>query len=207
MSGWLGKLAQAAEVTNSKPKRSCILLWMSGGPSTIDMWDLKPDHENGGPYKTNQHHSTRIADWRTPAAFLGNAQPPRHSPWHVHQGRRSRPRNVLNADRSIAKCSRHSVPEHRGTGLERTRRCQGRIAYASALDHNDSSREAFISSSGRSMLLSLLVKTRISTIQTVTASMRSSRLPTWNDPGSSINRLPLSVSTCFAICRMSLHRL
>src|ERR1700722_9406132 len=51
MSGWLGKLAQAAEVTNSKPKRSCILLWMNGGPSTIDMWDLKPDHENGGPYR------------------------------------------------------------------------------------------------------------------------------------------------------------
>lgn len=51
MSGWLGRLAQAAEGTNTKPKRSCILLWMSGGPSTIDMWDLKPDHENGGPYK------------------------------------------------------------------------------------------------------------------------------------------------------------
>jgi hypothetical protein len=51
MSGWLGKLAQAADDTNTKPKRSCILLWMNGGPSTIDMWDLKPDHENGGPYR------------------------------------------------------------------------------------------------------------------------------------------------------------
>ena len=35
----------------TKPKRSCILLWMNGGPSTIDLWDLKPGHENGGPYK------------------------------------------------------------------------------------------------------------------------------------------------------------
>jgi hypothetical protein len=26
-------------------------MWMNGGPSTIDMWDLKPGHENGGPYR------------------------------------------------------------------------------------------------------------------------------------------------------------
>jgi hypothetical protein len=51
MSGWLGKLAMAAEASKTKPKRSCILLWMNGGPSTIDLWDLKPGHENGGPYR------------------------------------------------------------------------------------------------------------------------------------------------------------
>src|ERR1700758_767538 len=51
MSGWLGRLAQATEGAKTKPKRSCILLWMNGGPSTIDLWDLKPGHENGGPYK------------------------------------------------------------------------------------------------------------------------------------------------------------
>src|SRR5262249_39568314 len=32
-------------------KRSCILLWMDGGPSTIDLWDLKPGHRNGGPFQ------------------------------------------------------------------------------------------------------------------------------------------------------------
>jgi hypothetical protein len=51
VSGWMGRLAQAAEEKSVKPKRSCILLWMNGGPSTIDLWDLKPDHENGGPYR------------------------------------------------------------------------------------------------------------------------------------------------------------
>src|SRR3954471_21025297 len=51
MSGWMGQLALAAEEKKVKPKRSCILLWMNGGPSTIDLWDLKPGHENGGPYK------------------------------------------------------------------------------------------------------------------------------------------------------------
>ena len=51
MSGWMGRLASAAEEKKVKPKRSCILLWMNGGPSTIDLWDLKVGHENGGPYK------------------------------------------------------------------------------------------------------------------------------------------------------------
>jgi len=51
MSGWMGRLARAAEEKKVKPKRSCILLWMNGGPSTIDLWDLKVGHENGGPYK------------------------------------------------------------------------------------------------------------------------------------------------------------
>ncbi|MBX3400871.1 MAG: DUF1501 domain-containing protein [Gemmataceae bacterium] len=49
VSGWLAPLARAA--ANQKPKRSCILLWMSGGPATIDLFDLKPGHANGGPYK------------------------------------------------------------------------------------------------------------------------------------------------------------
>jgi hypothetical protein len=31
--------------------KSAILLWMSGGPATIDLWDLKPGTSNGGPFK------------------------------------------------------------------------------------------------------------------------------------------------------------
>jgi hypothetical protein len=50
MSGWLERLAHAA-ADDKKRQRSCILLWMSGGPSTIDLWDLKPGHANGGPFK------------------------------------------------------------------------------------------------------------------------------------------------------------
>jgi hypothetical protein len=35
-----------------KANRSCIVLWMSGGPSHLDIWDLKPDSEkNGGPFR------------------------------------------------------------------------------------------------------------------------------------------------------------
>jgi uncharacterized protein (DUF1501 family) len=50
MSGWLETLAaDAAE--NPQRRRSCILLWMSGGPSQTDTFDLKPGHRNGGPFK------------------------------------------------------------------------------------------------------------------------------------------------------------
>jgi hypothetical protein len=50
MSGWLDRLATAA-ADDPQRKRSCILLWMNGGPSQMDTFDLKPGTANGGPYK------------------------------------------------------------------------------------------------------------------------------------------------------------
>jgi hypothetical protein len=55
MSGWLKALADGA-AKDPQRKRSCILLWMDGGPSQLETFDLKPGHDNGGPYqaiKTN----------------------------------------------------------------------------------------------------------------------------------------------------------
>src|SRR5213593_2125466 len=49
-SGWLEALAADA-ARHPQRKRSCILLWMSGGPSQLDTFDLKPGHANGGPFK------------------------------------------------------------------------------------------------------------------------------------------------------------
>jgi Protein of unknown function (DUF1501) len=43
--------AMAAEPPAAARKRSCILLWMNGGPSQMDTFDLKPGHENGGTFK------------------------------------------------------------------------------------------------------------------------------------------------------------
>lgn len=34
-----------------KNRKSAILLWMGGGPATIDLWDLKPGAPTGGPFK------------------------------------------------------------------------------------------------------------------------------------------------------------
>jgi hypothetical protein len=50
MSGWLESLA-ADTANNPKRRKSCILLWMNGGPSQMDTFDLKPGSANGGPYK------------------------------------------------------------------------------------------------------------------------------------------------------------
>jgi uncharacterized protein (DUF1501 family) len=50
LSGWLGALADQA-AAHPQRKRSVILLWMNGGPSQMDTFDLKPGHANGGPFK------------------------------------------------------------------------------------------------------------------------------------------------------------
>src|SRR5438552_369620 len=42
---------RAAAPDLKKQNKSLIILWMGGGPSTIDLWDLKPDSQNGGEFK------------------------------------------------------------------------------------------------------------------------------------------------------------
>ena len=34
-----------------RDQKACIMLWMGGGPSTIDMFDMKPGATTGGPFK------------------------------------------------------------------------------------------------------------------------------------------------------------
>src|SRR6186997_672013 len=41
--------ANAADL--KRRHKSAILLWMGGGPSTIDIWDLKPGAPTGGQFK------------------------------------------------------------------------------------------------------------------------------------------------------------
>ena len=43
-------LANAADL--KKRHKSAILLWMGGGPSTIDLWDLKTGSSSGGAFKS-----------------------------------------------------------------------------------------------------------------------------------------------------------
>ena len=37
--------------TLRRNRKAAILLWMGGGPSTIDLWDLKPGAATGGPFR------------------------------------------------------------------------------------------------------------------------------------------------------------
>ena len=50
MSGWIEALAAESSGDPGR-RRSCILLWMTGGPSQLDTFDLKPGHAHGGPFK------------------------------------------------------------------------------------------------------------------------------------------------------------
>lgn len=47
---FLAKVRAAAPEMKKKQK-SLIILWMAGGPPTIDMWDMKPGTPNGGPHR------------------------------------------------------------------------------------------------------------------------------------------------------------
>jgi hypothetical protein len=51
MSGWIERLA-AQTANNPRRQRSCILLWMTGGPPQHETWDPKPDApaEVRGPF-------------------------------------------------------------------------------------------------------------------------------------------------------------
>src|SRR5438445_8178368 len=37
-----------------RQNKSVIILWMGGGPASIDIWDLKPGRPTGGPFRTMQ---------------------------------------------------------------------------------------------------------------------------------------------------------
>ncbi len=49
-AGWLPGLANEI-ATDPRRHRHCILLWMNGGPSQTDTFDMKPGHANGGEFK------------------------------------------------------------------------------------------------------------------------------------------------------------
>jgi uncharacterized protein (DUF1501 family) len=42
---------RANEATMKKDHKSVIILWMGGGPSHMDLWDLKPGESTGGDFK------------------------------------------------------------------------------------------------------------------------------------------------------------
>src|SRR5437660_11004506 len=43
---------RAAEDKLKKENKSLVIFWMGGGPSHMDLWDLKPGSQNGGDFKT-----------------------------------------------------------------------------------------------------------------------------------------------------------
>ncbi len=78
MSGWLNVLATHAAQTKARHK-SCIVLWMDGGPSHKDTFDMKPGTKDGGDFKPIatsvpgvqvSEHLPKVARWLHEGAIL-----------------------------------------------------------------------------------------------------------------------------------------
>ena len=63
----------------AKRAKSCIVLWMDGGPSQLDTWDPKPGRPNGGSFKAIDtsakgiqvsEHLSRTAKWMHKGAIV-----------------------------------------------------------------------------------------------------------------------------------------
>ena len=50
-AGMLTSSVRAAAQDMVRRQKAVILLWMGGGPATIDMWDMKPGAPTGGPFR------------------------------------------------------------------------------------------------------------------------------------------------------------
>ncbi|MCH8828117.1 MAG: DUF1501 domain-containing protein [Planctomycetes bacterium] len=54
-ASWMPALADSlAADSRANGKRHCVLLWMTGGPTQTDTFDMKPNHANGGQFKEIQ---------------------------------------------------------------------------------------------------------------------------------------------------------
>ena len=78
-SPWLPRLSALADAPGSNAAKHCVILWMPGGPSQIDTFDMKPGHANGGEFKEIQtaspglrfsEHLPKLAEWSERLAVL-----------------------------------------------------------------------------------------------------------------------------------------
>jgi hypothetical protein len=101
--GWLGRVA--AQAPQGRRPKSCILLWMAGGPSHIDTFDLKPEApvnvrgefrpiDTSVPGIRISEHFPRFARLMQHAAILRGMSTPesehRLAAYHMHTGYQNR---------------------------------------------------------------------------------------------------------------------
>ena len=117
-SGWFERLACAAADDKNR-RRSCILLWMNGGPSQMDTFDLKPGSKNGGLFKDTSTAVEGRENQRAPAAIGQMDQTDGDRALDDGQRRRSRPRHFICSHRLRARRA-DSISHARLAGVEGT---------------------------------------------------------------------------------------
>jgi len=73
LSGWLNVLAARAAESGAKHK-ACILLWMDGGPSHKDTFDMKPGTKDAGDFSLAclcQETKCGEASWTADPSHIG----------------------------------------------------------------------------------------------------------------------------------------
>src|SRR5437899_2746207 len=106
LSGWMKVLADHAQDPGVAGKhKSCILLWMDGGPSHKDTFDPKPDSKGAGEFKPIatsapgiqvsehlpkvaqvMHHGVLVRGMTTPEGAHGRAKYYMHTGYREGQG-------------------------------------------------------------------------------------------------------------------------
>ena len=187
---------------------SVILLWMSGGPSQLDTFDLKPGHEHGGPFK---EIATSVPGIKTQRASSQGRQADgshgrRAAPWPPRKPTMAvRPTRGAPAISPAGLCStRHWARSSRRKWNSPERNCP--ISSASLPSVSSAPRLTDLASSGRNTLrLSSARRSRGSSISPGSklpiwrnrCAFRTSICPTWHVSGE---RSSARASSCWARC-------
>ena len=92
VSGWIDVLAAHAAGARVKHK-SCILLWMEGGPSQKDTFDMKPGTRDAGEFKPI---ATSVPGIQISEHFPKFARQMQHAGWpHLQTGHVNGPLQAL----------------------------------------------------------------------------------------------------------------
>ena len=139
LSGWMPTLARAAApaATTAGKAKSCILMWMEGGPSHKDTFDLKPDSKGAGEFKPI----------KTSASGVEISEHLPKIATHMHQGVVVRGMSSLEGAHARAKYNLHTGYREGQGGL--TYPSIGAIA-ACEVGKPEASVPAFVSIGGRS---------------------------------------------------------
>jgi uncharacterized protein (DUF1501 family) len=93
----MGQTIRANAAQLKKNHKAAILLWMSGGPSAMDIWDLKPNTNTGGPFR--------------PISTSGDVQISEHMPLlskHMHHMAVIRSMSTREADHNRGRYYMHT---------------------------------------------------------------------------------------------------
>ncbi len=89
-NSWASQLGAA--IRDANQQRHLIILWMPGGPSQMDTFDMKPGHANGGSFKEIETTVPGFAIQRTPAAIGQASASPGLGAFNADQRGRSQSR-------------------------------------------------------------------------------------------------------------------